>query len=78
MTSNNYNSGTQSAVLSAKDNRELSQSMCVTLLYNHNDNDNDLSIILAGIHSKYTVFDMLHSRYYPALQDLSVSLNTVH
>ncbi len=41
------------------------------------DNDNDLFIILTGIHSKYTFFDMLHSRYYLAPQDLSVSLNTI-
>ncbi len=42
-----------------------------------NDNDNDLFIILTGIHSKYTVFHMLHNRYYPAPQGLSVSLNTI-
>ncbi len=42
-----------------------------------NDNNNNLLIILTGIHSKYTVFDMLHSRFYPASQDLSVSLNTI-
>ncbi len=37
--------------------------------------DNNLFIILTGIHSKYTFFDMLHSIYYPTPQDLSVSLN---
>ncbi len=29
-------------------------------MVNNNDNDNDLFIILTGIHLKYTAFDMLH------------------